>query len=162
MPNVRYIWYTGPKNPSNGKAKCEMPNFFWHIAIGPSYIWDGTVAEWDKKIFFLILSNRFNSAISLSSLIFSLSFLSLPSLFLIPSLSLSPLSSFSLSHRITKPTFLSESPSQIEAHARSEFTQWVCADRRCHGGYGFAVGFWVRLCVFVCVCVSVFFFFFGG
>ena len=118
-----------------------------------------------KKKKNLILSNCFNQTIFLSSLIFSLSFLSLPSLFLIPSLSLSPLSSFSLSHRITKPTFLSESPSQIGAHTLSpckslvSWGLWFC------GGWflkwvlpwvlqiaDVVVLLWVSRFGFVCVC----------
>ena len=119
--------------------------------------------------------------ISLSSLIFSLSFLSLPSLFLIPSLSLSlaivKLLSFSPNHqahfslRITKP----DRSSHVESvqspvlwglwFCRGWFLKWILqiADVVvlpwglwfCRGFLGSA------LCVYVCVCVCVFFFFFS-
>ena len=126
-----------------------------------------------KFFFFLILSNRFNPAISLSSLIFSLSFLSLPSLFLIPSLSLAivKLLSFSPNHqahfslRITKP---GQSSCQTGAHMLSP----------CRSPVSWVVLPWVLQIADVVVlpqglwfcrgflgsalCVCVFFFLFGG
>ena len=74
MPNVRYIWHTGPKNASNGKAIMEKAKFFltYNYSTILNVRW---YCSWmvKKKIYFL--TREFLSSLIIS-LLFSLFLLS--------------------------------------------------------------------------------------